>query len=345
MKPLRIIVSLLVLSLFAAALPALAQEDLTESFSTGDGSLTFNYPAGWHAEEFFVPGLAVVGNSEAAVLLATNSDAEIPAGDVALMILGPQAFPLLFEEGIPTSLDGVLVVVLENGEGEFGEPESATLAGYEALILSATAPNYDGMVFLLDVDGDYMLVTAIAAPGEYDQFAATVLAVVNSLTYVVPEGLITFESSGITFDYPAGWYAIESSPGMAIVGNSSAVISVINSGDELAAGDVLLAILGPQTSPLVFKDVIPTSLDEALAAVMNEDAESEYGEPKSTTLAGYDALMVTATEPGLDGMVFVLNVDGDYMLVTAVAASGEYDQAADMVLAIVDTLDYDAPER
>src|SRR5690606_11228701 len=83
----------LVAVLLALPLAALAQ-DLTETYTTLDGTLTFNYPGGWVTQEEF--GSILLANSQETLDALMEGAGEMSAGQAAIVVLPPAALEAQF---------------------------------------------------------------------------------------------------------------------------------------------------------------------------------------------------------------------------------------------------------
>lgn len=81
-----LIVAIALAALLALPAPAFAQEDLSQTYSTADGGLTFRHPAGWAVVEQF--GTITLASSQAA-LDALNRAAALEPGQMTAVIVPP----------------------------------------------------------------------------------------------------------------------------------------------------------------------------------------------------------------------------------------------------------------
>ena len=81
-----VLTAILAVALFALPAATLAQDELTQTYTTADGALTFQHPANWAVIEQF--GTITLANSQEA-LDALNRAAPLAAGQVTVAIVPP----------------------------------------------------------------------------------------------------------------------------------------------------------------------------------------------------------------------------------------------------------------
>jgi hypothetical protein len=351
-----VLLAVLVLSLVTAVLPALAQEPLlTESFASSDGALTFDYPAGWHTKEFIFPGIALLGTSEDVVTDMYNrlqnntanfltggeaaegseTGSKIPPGELALIIIGPQASRFFFGAAPPTSLEDALGRITRTGdEVQLGELEEITFGDYEALIITASSPDMDTASLVIDINGQYAWISGIAAPGEYEQFGETVLAVAATMDYVLPEGAMTFRSDGISFDYPAGWFTMQLE-GSVFVVNSMEATSMP------APGQIMINVTLPSALPMYGMN--PQAEPAAIArdfATMWGKGEKELGDIEEITIGEHEGLLILFSSEANEGGVVVLTPEDGPVTIAFSTALGELPDFEEDILLIIESIVY-----
>jgi hypothetical protein len=291
----RLSVVVLVLVIMLNGMIALAQdggEKLTETFVTKDGTLLFDYPAGWHAEEYTIPGFSLLGTSAEVVEAMFYGDVASapPPGDMVMFLVSPQAAGIMFNGEIPTSAEDALEFIMadEEGQSEFGEPETITVGDYTGLVVPASGPEGDGLAAVVDFDGRYVLISAIAAPGGFGEFEATAHAIINSIVLRDPQGTIRFEddSPTISFDYPAGWLVFEGNEG------NYAVMNTFIAADVPGPGQVMIAITTP-TGLATYGVTSESGATADLVASVFADSllmegDKALSDPVAVSFAGYD---------------------------------------------------------
>jgi len=227
MKSTRALGLVMALLLLASPLTALAQEEpqWTEFVST-DGALTLSYPEGWflieNGADVGLPGVQI-SNSEAALL---NSE-RLTQGQIGIIVLLlPQdILPLLgielpaegeamTPEDLASKIASIFIITSETSSEapgevtpvptpELGEPTTVDLgddvtAGYMTL----KGDDGEGVVIVYEQDGVIVLIVSASAAGGYtEEFAATTLAVAGSITYTgTAADLVQFMMGGMIED-------------------------------------------------------------------------------------------------------------------------------------------------
>lgn len=189
MRKVRCLISLFSLSVAlvacaGAAAPA-APLPLTQTFQSSDGTTSLHYPAGWVAQELL--GQVTIATSQAAVDAPAPTPGQFQVRLFATPINAIQGLPVgatprdvlqFFAESLSTS--GVMFN--ESSAFNIGERPAARLEG----------SGVDGQAVVLAADlggGNYVFASATAAPGEIARFEPTLLAILDSFTYIpfVPE--------------------------------------------------------------------------------------------------------------------------------------------------------------
>jgi hypothetical protein len=342
----RLMAGALVIGLVVAALPVWAQDgELTETFTTEDGSLSFNYPAGWHAEGFMFPGIALVGTSVEAVESMTGDYGELAEGEVVIAIVSPQSSGMMLEGEKPTTLEEALELLIGSGDdySEFSEPEELTLAGYPALLVEASGPDGDGIGLVMEFDGRYAVVTAMAAAGTYDDHAEMVLAILDTLVFAVPEGVITYEAETVdlSFDYPAGWVIFDiMDENSFIVLNEMYLESTPGSGQVAVYIHTLAALEMYGVDPTAAPDVISASIAYAWLS----DQQVEWAEPENVTIGDKEGVKLSFVSDLNEGYALLLSFGDETLMVWVMAAAGELANFEADVTALVESLAYTPAE-
>jgi hypothetical protein len=173
--------------LLMLAIPLTAQaQDLTETYTSTDGTLSFNYPSGWVVEGF--SSFATIANSQEA--LEANSDS-LTSGQVQISIfVGPMS-DLLADATVtlpenPTAMDIMNILVAEGEEGVTfsGKPEPVDV-GEDAAILTGTEEGVETTVILaIQNDGATILVAALSAvPGEGSPYRSLLIEITKTISY------------------------------------------------------------------------------------------------------------------------------------------------------------------
>lgn len=341
----RMAIVILVLSLFITALPALAQDELSETMTSEDGILTFSYPAGWYAENFMLPDLFLLGMSEAFITNYMTTGADLNPAEVMLTIAGPQAASMILK-GAPATLEEAFTLLTDRDpaeQAEFGEPEAISLNGHDALIVSTHTPERDGVLIAIDFGGKFVLIGAETLPGDYAPFADTVLAIADSVNYITPEGVITYEGSDLTLEYPATWLASEM-PGIGYMVMNNVAPSV-----HIIPGHVRLTIVTP-TGISNLKAFTDETAEEQIVYETAEIARIVIGiwdetpvtlSDEQAFIAGeYEGTMFEYASDETEGTAVFLVVEDSYLVIISQATTGEFADFEAEVAAIIDSIVY-----
>jgi hypothetical protein len=163
-------------------------EELTETFTSADGSLTFDYPAGWSAtQEADSPIISLA--SDAAAFEQFNSGGEFAPGEVLMFIHTPQAVTnyLAAQEAAPAAaaVRSVANVYIRSLSEPFSYPVDVALDGdVTAVRAEIVGGSYDGLLYIEDLgDESYIALVIAAITDDLAPFEPTLDAVVDSITY------------------------------------------------------------------------------------------------------------------------------------------------------------------
>lgn len=137
---------------------------LTGTVTLPDG-LTVGYPEGWSTSTTEL-GAAQFSDDEAGIQVSVL----------------PMAAGLLGEG--TTTLDGLTLflptVPVPDG-GSFSQPEETRIGAYAAARADATGTERDAAAFMVDVDGQFVFVTAEVPSGELEETMRTIVSIVESI--------------------------------------------------------------------------------------------------------------------------------------------------------------------
>lgn len=330
----------LMLSLIAVAVrPVVAQDDdldLGATFESSDGALMFDYPSDWYAEEFVMPGVAFLSTSQSALYTALQTGAPAESSGLLFNIIGPQASRTMFEDAPPATLEDALAAfTATSNETEFGDPTALTVGDYDVLYVSASGPGGEGLGIALAINDGYALISASAATGEFTQYEDTVWAIIETIRYTVPEGMIRFNDDSIYFDYPADWHMVQAMQGSYIAFNDLSMSTTPE------PGQIMIVIAIPESVAMrgMPDHADPPILAEEFTALWVED-EYEIGEPETITLGDADALRFTFASDTNEGYAIFVATDADTLAIFVSAASGELADFEAEVAAIIDSIVY-----
>lgn len=180
----------LVLLLLALSLPglALAQDfefELTQTYTTADGTFSIGYPAGWLADG--VEGGLITIRSSTSVDIDTLADDEtFPSGEIAIAIAIPSVTATI---GIDANADPVEVVELL-GEGfldanSLAAPQAETVSagGYTVTLNSDEGSQSQRSVLAIAFPDGILAIAVETAPGELTNYTNLMIAMLQSIQY------------------------------------------------------------------------------------------------------------------------------------------------------------------
>lgn len=156
----------------------------------------------------------------------------------------------------------------------------------------------------------------------------------------------TFEAEDGSFSlaYPSDWYAdMFFIPGFFIVATSEAKVEQMTAEEPVfPPGEMLLVIVTPQASSIVFMGAEPATPDEAMEMILVMQGDTaQSGEAEAITIGDYDALVTDVTTAAGEGVAAVIELDdGEFVLAAALAAPGEFAEFEDTVMAILASMTY-----
>lgn len=169
---------LLVVALIVLPLTAVAQDDLTQTFTTFDGMFTFNYPTDWVAEDFW--GTVIVANSQAAMdaFLAGTGYGD---GQVVAVVQTPAA---LAEElgGFDDLNEAEVLNAYLAGTGIEGDAQQETIGGRSVAFLMAEEAGEAAVVYAINFEaGGFAVVVQLSLAEEAATFVVTTQAIIASM--------------------------------------------------------------------------------------------------------------------------------------------------------------------
>lgn len=339
----RVLMSVLLIALISTPLSILAQDDDEQlaTFVSSDNAITFDYPAEWHTEEFMLPGIVFMGNSTEVVSASLASEEPVVAGGLFMGIIAPQAISLMFEGVIPESLEEAMdlfIVTNEAEEGEeteAGEIEEIEINERNALVVPIIATTGEGLVYIIDFDGEYLFISVIAATGEFEDFADTVTAIVETIAYTTPEGVLTFQGDTLSFEYPATWLTFPLGEG------SYTVMNDIGINQTPVSGQLWMLINEPNAVSLFSlpEDATPEMVAEGFVDVAVQ-GEKELSEAAEILIGDYAGIKLDFVSAENEGYVLVLEVEDGVLVIAVSAAVGEIDDYEAEVMALIKSMVY-----
>lgn len=197
-RSIRILLAAVLAGLPVAAAVTFAQEGPAQTFTSADGSFSFDYPAGW---------IVITSDN---ILFANTPDAfegglSIQPGQVGGILFDPALLSNLMQ-GVSSPAGGdpvsvLSLIVSQYGINAPGDPVPVTLADHPAARLDLFAVDgMDGLVIVLDLGGGvYAGLLALSVTGEMPRFEPDLLAMLDSMTYRAAPNLLL-----ASFDVPEG---------------------------------------------------------------------------------------------------------------------------------------------
>lgn len=345
--------------LFMVVGSAFAQ-DLGQTYTSPDGSLSFNYPDGWVTQEL-LPGFLFVASSEDA-LARVNGESEedgLLPGDVVYYIIGPTAAKAAFDaDPAASAMENLVLLSASLGDSSdsenpttVGEPAELTIGNFPAARATITSADLDGLIVVFKPTDDSVIVTLLATPvGETESAEPQFRAVLETIQYTAPappepvevgDLVVSFASADgrLTVQMPEGWVGRESY-GDYELANSQATIDKYEEEFTVDPGNVLVTLITPDT----LSDTYEAPTDDPQAALVKL---AEYwgfeGDivPVDVSRDGLTAFSITSTD--LFGysyfLTFVLNNEVFALRVTS-AFGDDPSIWQDVLIAIAQTISY-----
>lgn len=172
------------LALLALPAAAFAQDDLSQTYTTADGALTFRHPASWAVVEQF--GTITLANSQAA-LDALNRAAPLQSGQVTVAIIPPAglveqlALLGLSADNGPEALIADYIALL-GADAAFSPPQAIAAGDRAAVKSSGVSLGMAQALYAVQMDEGGMALIAAAAPDNATLASAepTLLALIGS---------------------------------------------------------------------------------------------------------------------------------------------------------------------
>lgn len=166
----------LVISSWGAVRGVLAQDPLTETFTTADGSLTVQYPEGWQVTE--TNGFVVLVNSKDVL-----ENEVMEEGEVSVVLVPPSLLNQLYADtgqDLPTYF-AELVEVVNMGGDTYGEFTPLEVNGFPALKSLTASDTADGLMIMIDYPEGRLLMASGYRTGDRALYEATILAILETV--------------------------------------------------------------------------------------------------------------------------------------------------------------------
>ncbi len=356
----RIVSLLLTACLLLTVVGSVLAQDLGQTYSTPDGSLTFNYPDGWVTNEL-LPGFLFVANSQAALdrVNGSSEDSTLLPGDVVYYIIGPTAAKAAFDVDTSASaleaLQALSTSLSDSSDAEnpttVGEPGELTIGDYPAARSTISSPELEGLIVALKAADDAVIITLLATPvGETESAEPLFRQVLESIKYTTPappepvavgDLVVSYASSDgrLAIQLPEGWVGRENY-GDYEFANSQAAFDKYETDFTVDSGSVIVTLYTPETLANTYEASSNEPQDVLLKLGEYWGFESDIV-PVDVSRDGLTAFSLSSTD--LFGysyfLTFVINDDVYAMRVTT--AFGEDPTIwQDVLLAIAPTVHF-----
>lgn len=174
--------AIVVLALALAISPlAVSAQDLSQTFTTGDGTVTFQYPGDWVAQEFF--GTVLLGSSQTAADLFFEGD-DLSSGQAVVAMLTPASVVenLGMSGDAAASPEDLLSLFIGDMESSTSGIETLSLGGRPAARTTGEDMGEALVAFAVDFgEGGMALIVQVTLPGEEGDFEGTTRAIIETM--------------------------------------------------------------------------------------------------------------------------------------------------------------------
>lgn len=337
----------------------LAQGSPTQTGTTSDGIVAFEYPSDWLLSTVEVtPYIALIGNNQAA-FDAIEANGDISSGQMIIIIYSPAFLVEEFNVTFPISASEAanLLYPYPSGDPDFQYPAATDyfFGGRPASQVEFTSPGADGGAYFVELgDGTVSVMIGVALAGEYLQFKATVFQIAQTLrandgsvinTPTTPNTPPANTSSGsydtqfgLTFDHPPAWAVNEDGFGIDIAGNANMLSRYLANPNEREAGDFAISINRLGSVAQAMENAPNGTFEEAINAVFQATAErlNVTLDDSFTILFGnYEAVRLDYASSRFDYIAVYINLGDDRLAVMiASALTGDLAQYESDILAL-----------
>ena len=334
-----VIGALLTVALMAGGMSAFAQ-DGPQTFTSADGTITFEYPAGWVGEEFF--GMIVLANSQEA-LDAILGDAErIESGQALVIVATPEAmatdgamFGYTPEMPLEDVVNGYAVNVV--GLEDVSEPESGSAGDHAIAYVEATMDAGEVRVYGVQLDeGAVGMAVLATAAGELDASVADAESIVRSMTYQAPPeasetaSLVWQQTQPIDYETDDGYTWID---GLTVGPDDTIYVLDGNVGIRAFSPDgEPQGIISPG-DPFWGVTAFDVAPDGTFWGMDNRGVVGHF-DADGTVLSSFDVTTTEIGEPSFTGLHVLIGPDGNLYIVNP--RNGD-DDTATGVLYVVTT--------
>ncbi len=176
---------------FNQLLASTAQASLPQTFTSPSG-FSVRYPSGWLAQKasiqraFGALDVISIGNSQVAI------DAVSTTGVATSLQPGQVAIAITFEPGTAlqkrTAVDTLKLLSSIYQTWQFGTIAQTQINGLDAAQedISSDVPNFQALLILYVLKGNYVFTIGVTAPGELEASRALITAIAASVQYTAP---------------------------------------------------------------------------------------------------------------------------------------------------------------
>ncbi|MFC1959499.1 hypothetical protein ACFLYO_02205 [Chloroflexota bacterium] len=161
--------------------PAISTVPLTQTFTTSDDFLTFDYPSGWTTAE--------ISSTPWATAMLTNvpedAEGDLTQGQMFVWFQPVEELDVLVVPG-STAVSVADELGLRSGAGSYNVEPVMLARGETAARTLVTIEGHDMLFYVVEIDrakGEFAIITAITSAGEMSTLASTVEAVVLSARF------------------------------------------------------------------------------------------------------------------------------------------------------------------
>ena len=342
MKQVRIILILIIF--VTLPLAASAQEDISETYVSRDGSLSFDYPTGWVVEDNLI--LSVFSNDPD--LLTFGPSGPISSGKIYGTIQGGTWRDIA--ANMDTSHDVSAVGLAQQSFDQASEDTFTLIEGpsqletdVDAALLAGTYLGTESAFIFIVVDNEYGVVMyAALADGEFSMFRDTLISIVDSVAFEPGTGTLIVDEgfSPKSGESPVRWQQQQPNsdngpgfarPGTTTVAPDGTIYVALPGTLSIRVLDADGKIIGTLTNSLIRHiDDLVAAPDGTLWVRGNSELLNIGSDGNLITFV--DAATVRQSQPYLPVRSFDIGPDGNlYLFRTDALSGGE--------LAIIQVLD------
>jgi hypothetical protein len=341
---------LVLVAIFAAWAPlrplarAQGKPNLSEVLTTPNGRMSVRYPAGWAGLDDVVPGTLILGPSEAVIDQAIAEEVPLEGVDLVMLIISPPSTIPFFEDisAAETAREAAEVVMaISEGDTIFDAIEEIEIGGHPAAYVPARTPLNLGFLAVIGFDDGYVVVTAVGSVAGYADQKPLALAILDTLTYAIPEGIASFttEAGDLTLEYPAAWLTAEIVPGAVIVADGLVDLRELS---EIEAGDAVIVYVILDRA-LIDLDILEEvgDLADIAETFFAAEVETDYTERIDRDRpAAHDRVYIDYVGENSAGYVLVREYEGGLVVIWVFAGQEILDDYAPEIDAIIDSIQY-----